>query len=913
MPFPRPPIRPVHPTKPFPHLRALALLAVLVPALPASARAQAHQAGETPRVAAVPRAEPIAVDGRLTEGVWSTAPAATDFRQQDPREGEPAQRTEVRFAYDDEALYVGARMYDSLGAAGVRTRLARRDQETEGDYVEVIFDTYHDHAGRTIFQLNPSGVKTDAGQAAPYADPSWDPVWEGDAAIDSAGWTAEMRIPWSQLRFPRDSVQVWGLQVWRYAERTNEVSMWSFWGKNEAGGPTRFGHLEALRPRGGRRVELLPYVVGRASYIREDDPENPFTEPSEADVRLGGDVKALLTSTLTLDATINPDFGQVEVDPAVVNLSAFETFFDEKRPFFVEGSGLFGFGDFSCHFCSNVSSMSLFYSRRIGRQPQGRVTREGVAYTRLPESSTILAAAKVTGRLSSGLQVGVLDAVTRRERAVGLDTLGERFTEEVEPATNYFVGRARRTYRNGNLTLGAIGTSVLRWFDSEALAEALPSHAEAVGFDWDLAWKSRTYTLIGNVAMSQVGGDSLAIRRVQRSSARYFQRPDREHGSNGLFSDRYDPRATSLRGFGGYARLAKDAGAWQWETALNYRSPGFEVNDLAFLTRADYAWMNANVLRIWNRPTRWYRSLFYILGGQQQVNFDGDLTDRQLHTYLGWELPSYWGGSTFLMYRPEVSEDRLTRGGPVVRRAAAFSWFTNLYTDPRKRVVLSTNPGFTRNAEGALNWEADLNVRVKPAPNVSLSVGPSYVHGESRAQFVGAFADSAADEWHGRRVVFADLEQNELSINTRLNWTFTPTLTLEVFAQPFVFAGEYGNFKEFAAPGRLRKVPYDSLQLTAIRDTARGVDVAYSLDADRDGDEDFRFDNPDFSLRSLRGNAVLRWEFRPGSTLFLVWQQQRSLTRDFLGSFDAAGDVGGIFDGPPDNVFVVKMSYWFGR
>ncbi|HEV3049546.1 MAG TPA: DUF5916 domain-containing protein, partial [Longimicrobium sp.] len=542
--------------------RAVLLSLLLALAVPAAAQQNAHSAGTTPRVQAVARTGAIVLDGRLDEPTWQGAAPATGFTQQDPNEGQPAtQRTEIRLAYDAEALYVGARMYDSLGAAGVRTRLARRDQGTESDYLELVFDTYHDHTGRTVFNINPSGVKYDAGQASANADPSWDPVWAVETRIDSLGWTAELRIPFSQLRFPRDSVQTWGLQVYRFVQRLNEMSMWSFWGKRESGGPTRFGHVEGLRaPRNRGRMELLPYVLSRARYVSPTQPGSPFQDGQDYDMRVGGDIKYQLSSTLTLDATINPDFGQVEVDPAVVNLSAFETFFSERRPFFVEGSGLFGFGGFSCINCSNVQSMSLFYSRRIGRSPQGVVTRGDAEFVHSPESSTILAAAKVTGRTRGGLQVGLLDAVTRSERALVQDTLGNRLTEQVEPASNYFVARARRNYRGGNATVGAMATSVVRRFDNVALEQRIPGHAESLGVDWEMWWKERTYRLMGNVAFSNVAGDSLAVLRLQRSSARYFQRPDRASGSNGLFSDVLDASATSLRGYGGYLRLGKDAG-----------------------------------------------------------------------------------------------------------------------------------------------------------------------------------------------------------------------------------------------------------------------------------------------------------------------------------------------------------------
>ncbi|HEX2094697.1 MAG TPA: DUF5916 domain-containing protein [Longimicrobiaceae bacterium] len=903
----------------FPWRTSPTLLTLLLAlAAPAAAQTGGHTAGTAPSVRAVERTSPIVLDGKLDDAVWQTTPPATGFVQFDPHEGQPAtQRTEVRLAYDAEALYIGARMFDSLGARGVTTRLARRDQVAESDYIEFVFDTYHDHTGRTVFNVNPSGVKFDAGQASPNADPSWDPVWVAETRIDSLGWTAELKIPFSQLRFPRDSVQTWGMQVWRYVQRLNEMSMWSPWGKRESGGPQRFGHVEGLRaPRNRGRMELLPYVLSRARYVTPTQPGSPFQSDEQYDARVGGDLKYQLSSTLTLDATINPDFGQVEVDPAVVNLSAFETFFAERRPFFVEGSGLFGFGGFSCFNCSNVSSMSLFYSRRIGRSPQGSVARRDAEFVHSPENSTILGAAKVTGRTRDGIQIGLLDAVTRSERALVQDTLGNRLTEEVEPASNYFVGRVRRNFRGGNATVGAIATSVIRRFDSETLEQRLPGHAEAAGVDWESWWRNRTYRLMGNFAVSSAAGDPLAILRLQRSSARYFQRPDRVSGGNGLFSDELDASATSLRGYGGYLRMAKDAGEWQWESAVNYRSPGFEVNDAAFLQRADYVWMLGNVMRRWTRPTRHYRDWTTIVGGQQEYNYDGDRTAAQLHAFTGGLLPNYWNLAFYTELYPEVNDDRLTRGGPVVRRPGGYLLHSRVSTDARKKLVFSIRGNYFGFADDARYYSLDTSLRVKPAPNVQFSIGPFYSYERSTAQFVERHDDPTATHFFGQRATFADIDQHTFSMNTRLNWTFTPTLTLELFAQPFAFAGDYSRFKEFAGPRTTEKRVYGEDFGTICFD--RGAD---RYTADPDGNcataagrsaRAFSFDNPDLNVRSLRGNAVLRWEYRPGSTLFLVWQQQRAGSEPF-GDFEFSRDADAIFRQRPDNIFVIKASYWIGR
>ncbi|HEX8691887.1 MAG TPA: DUF5916 domain-containing protein [Longimicrobium sp.] len=899
--------------------RCTPLLAAWASLAPISLAAQAPAPDEhagRPRAVAVETAAPITLDGALDEAAWSGGVPATGFRQQEPDEGRPAtQETEVRFAYDARALYVGARMYDSLGARGVRTRLVRRDQVAEADRLQLVFDTYHDHAGRTVFTVNPSGVKGDAGQASPGADPSWDPVWDYVARVDSLGWTAEIRIPWSQLRFGRDTAQLWGMQVWRWVERLGETTMWAFWGRREAGGPHRFGHLEGIvvrdRPRG---VELVPYVLARASDVTPTEPGSPFQAERRYGARTGADARLLLGSSFTLSVTVNPDFGQVEQDPAVVNLSAFESYFAEKRPFFVEESGLLFFGGFSCFTCSNASGMNVFYSRRIGRAPQGAVQGD-YRFREVPRATRLLGAARLTGRAPGGWQVALLEAVTAREAALVQDTLGVRGEVAVEPLTSYWLGRVRRTTGGGRFTWGAMATSVLRRFgeDDGPLRAQLPAHAEALGFDWTLATRGNGYSLMGNFVLSSVAGDSLAIARLQRSSARYFQRPDRRGGGGGVFPDEYDTSAEALRGFGGYLRASRDQGAWRWEAMVNYRSPGFEVNDLAFLTRADYVWMAANLQHRWTRPGSWYRGATWVGGGQQQYNFDGDRTDLQLHSNASAQLRNYWTVSLYGHYRPSVIDDRMTRGGAAVRRA--WSWYVSpeVSTDPRRAVVLEVNPVRARWGDRSSYWRMTASLRWKPAAGAELAFAPSFSAMNDMGQYVEQFQDPSASAFYGRRAVFAEMRQRTLSLGTRLNWTFTPELTLELFAQPFVSAGSYTGFQEYVRPRSGARAYFDTLQVRVAARDSGGRPARYRLDPDRDpATADFDFADPDFRVRSLRGSAVLRWEYRPGSTLFFVWQQERSGT-DGVGDFDARRDLGEIFRRHADNVFVVKATYWLGR
>jgi hypothetical protein len=885
------------------------LLILMAPAALAQAGEGAHP--EPPPEATAARASAaLTLDGALDEAVWEAATPVTGFRQSEPREGEPAtQRTEVRFLFDDDALYVGARMFDDQGARGVRTQLVRRDVQPESDFLVLRFDTYHDHIGSAFFAVNPSGVKGDQLNG----DPSWDPVWDAAMRVDSLGWTAEIRIPFSQLRFPVAREQTWGLQVDRRVARLNEFSRWAFWRQNEGGGPSRYGHLTGLViERRHARAEVLPYAVAQASRLAPGRAGDPFYRTTDGTLRAGLDLSYRLTSNLTLSATVNPDFGQVEVDPAVVNLSAFETFFPERRPFFVEGSGYFGFGGLWCFFCSDASSLGMFYSRRIGRAPQGAALAHAAGeFADVPQNTTILGAAKVTGKTASGWSVAVLDALTAEEQARVATPEGERLRVAVEPLSNYFVARVKRDLRDGNLVVGGIATSTYRDLPTSEFADRLSGHAEGVGVDAELWWARRTYHWMGQLGVSNVSGEPAAIDRLQRSSARYFQRPDREHGSNDLFSDAYDPLLESLRGYGLYSRLSRESGDWLWEAAVNLRSPGFENNDIAFLTRSDYLWHNANLLRQFTQPTRWFRRLTLIAGGQQQFNYDGDLTDRQLNAFLGTQLPNYWELSTFHIHRPGSYDDRLTRGGPVVRRVGSWFQALNLSTDSRRRVVLSTNPNFSRNELGNESYSVNLGVLLRPASNVSVSLSPSYSRSASSYQYVTAQPDPTATAFHGARYVFADLDQKTLSMNTRLSMTFTPTVSLELFAQPFVSSAAYSGFKEFVAPrsSSLRVYGVDGGTIESSGDPG---DRIYQVDPDGAGPATpFSFRDPDFNFRSLRGNAVMRWEYRPGSTLFLVWTQDRS-DRAAIGDLDFGRDREALFSAPPNNIFLIKVNYWLG-
>ncbi len=879
-----------------------------------------------PNAAAASVTGTITIDGRLDESAWAKATPITDFRQQQPQEGAQAsQRTEVRVLYGERALYIGARMYDSLGARGIRAPLARRDQllDSNGnngsfnslttDKLIVILDPYHNHIDEAWFEINPVGVRGDQFNG----DPSWDPIWQAATQVDSLGWTAELRIPYSQLRFSRDSLQAWGMQIWRYTDRLNEQDMWSFRRKSESGGAMYFGSLTGLvlesQPH---QLEILPYVESRQQY-KFAQPGDPYHNSSYRSVSAGADMKYLLTSSLALDATVNPDFGQVEVDPATINLSAYETFYSEKRPFFVAGSSAFDFGNFSCNFCSNTSSLDIFYSRRIGRPPQLNPYVGNIAdFAAVPDNTTILGAAKITGRTKGGFTLGILDALTNRETARYIPAGGaSQQTQEVEPLSNYFVGRIKKDLNQGATTIGGAFTSTLRQLDDTVVADRLRRRAEAGGIDFNHSWHQRQYSWIGSILTSNVGGTSSVIDQTELSSAHYFQRPDRRVTSDGIFNAKYDPNATSLQGYGFYTRVGKGGGNWFWETAQNWRSPGFEVNDLSFLGRADYKWMNANVGRQWQTPGRWYRNAVILGGGQQQFNYDGDKTDLQSQVYFGTQFLNYWNLRSFVIHHPTVLDDRLTRGGPVVMRTGYNFEQVEISTDARQRAVFDFSVQIAKGiGSDTHTLILQPGVALKPAANVFVSLTPSFIADEDAAQYVTTVTDPTATAFFGNRYVFAFIKTRTLSLDTRVNWTFNPNLTLQLFAQPFIATGAYSSFREFAAPRTIHKVIYgqDIGTITRTPATASGG-ATYTVDPDGAGPApSFSFGDPDFTFRSLIGNAVVRWEYRPGSTVFFVWTQSRT-GNDPNGNFDFAAQRTAIFRDRPTNVFQVKVNYWIGR
>ena len=925
-------------------LAATTVAAISHPGASAQQREGANHAA-APVARAVPLQGSISVDGRLDEGGWTAAPATTTFTQLDPSEGEPAsERTEVYLLYGPDALYVGARMYDS---GPVSRRVVRRDAlVNDSDWFIVALDSYHDHLTAYRFWVNPDGVRRDelltsggsrgggagggggaagggggGGAAAStfvdrggQADASWEPVWSAAATVTDSGWVAEMRIPFGQLRFGRQEAQSWGLQLERRIARKQEQDFFAFTPKNEAAGIALFGHLEGLRVAAGeKRLEIAPYASGRLSYrsVVPGNPTvgfaNPFVDESETTGGVGGDVKYRLTSNVTLDATLNPDFGQVELDPAVVNLTAFETRFDEKRPFFVEGAEILRFGT-AVQGNPEGGAPQLVYSRRIGRAPQLTLPRTAV-YSDVPETTTILGAAKLTGRTAGGWAFGLLEAVTQNESGIFIDASQANQEAVVEPLANYLAGRARRDLNGGRATVGALATSVHRRLDDVTELSFLRSSAYSAGVDFRTETANRVWSVFGSVSGSLINGSSAAIGAAQRASARYFQRPDAEHLD-------FDPSATSLSGYRVQLDAGKRAGTWIWNVGLTATSPGYEINDIGFQLNSDRILVDPNVTYEWNRPGSLFRRWSLRAGPDFDFNYGGDLIRAISMLNFQGQLLNYWTPSVRLNYIAPVMSDRLTRGGPLTRLPAGWLVGGTLASDPRKWYTISGGLTHTRDAAEMKETRANVSVGFRPAPNWEIQVGPNLSNTYLPAQYVTTVQDATATHTYLSRYVFAGLDQTTLSIDTRLNVTFSPSLSLEMYAQPFFSTNDFGRLKELAAPRTYDFLEYGTDVGTVTRETGSRDRV----DPDGAGPATaFSVDDRDFNLNSLRGNAVLRWEWRPGSTMFLVWQQDRAgrfgaldaeLAGREVGSFDIRQNLDDLWNTRPVNVLVFKVSYW---
>ena len=841
---------------------------------------------------------PPIIDGFSNEEAWDKIEWAGNFIQRQPYDGEePTQQTSFKILYDDDNLYVFIRAHDTEPDKIARI-MSRRDYFV-GDMVEVNIDSDFDQQTAFSFTAMASGVKGDEAisENGNNWDSNWNPIWYLKTSVDDAGWNAEMKIPFSQLRFGNKDEHVWGIQIMRHIFRNEERSLWQPIPQDAPGYVHLFGELHGIQniqPR--RQVELLPYTVGTAQRFKQEEG-NPYADGSLNGFSGGLDGKIGITNDLTLDMTINPDFGQVEADPSVVNLTAFETYFSEKRPFFIEGKNIYDFRLSRIIVINNVSTDNLFYSRRIGRPPQHDPDTDDDEYAKVPEATTILGAFKLSGKTKDGLSIGILESVTAEEIAE-IDHLGDRRKETVEPATNYFVGRLQKDFDKGNTILGGMITAVNRNIDTPQL-NGLHRAAYTGGFDFLHNWKDRTYYLGVKGMFSHVQGDREAILETQTASARYFQRPDARHVS-------VDSNRTSLSGYGGTLKFGKrGSGRIRFESSATFRSPGLELNDIGYLHSADVihhgTWMGYYI----RNPFSIFRNFYLNLNYWMYWNFDGEFLSHHQNLNFNTQFKNQWYMYGSFTRNAEAVSPTLLRGGPSFIKPGYWSTSLGIGTDTTKKLYFEGGRYYSWGDHSSFvshgYW---MGGTVRPTNALRVSLYPEIDFNQNKLQYIDTIDFDGED-----RSLFAEIDQTTVGMTLRLDVNITPDLSIQYYGQPFVSAGKYTNVKRITGP-RAEKFT-DRYHTFSTDEIAYDPDEnTYAIDENQDGTEDYSIDNPDFNFREFRSNLVVRWEYSPGSTLYLVWSQSRS---DCLsdGAFSYNDDLRGLFGIYPHNVFLVKFNRWF--
>ncbi|MGH1365168.1 MAG: DUF5916 domain-containing protein [Calditrichia bacterium] len=841
--------------------------------------------------------EVIEVDGMVKDAAWdAVAWGGGDFVVRQPNEGEaPTEQTYFKILYDDQNLYIAVRCLDAEPDKVVR-RMSRRDG-FEGDWVEVNIDSYYDKQTAFSFTINAAGVRGDEfiSENGNNWDSSWDPIWFAESQIVDDGWTTEMRIPLSQLRFGEKEEQVWGMQFTRRYFRKNERSTWQEIPQNSPGWVHLFGELHGIKGiKPGRQIELLPYTVGKNLRLPAD-PNNPFVTGNDYKLTAGLDGKIGLTSDLTLDFTINPDFGQVEADPSEVNLTAFESFFSERRPFFVAGRNILDYRVTSAAWGGSYSRDNLFYSRRIGRSPRFYPDTDDNAFVDQPVNASILGALKVTGKTKSGWSIGILESMTSEEKAE-IDLDGVRSKEVVEPLTNYFASRLEKDMDDGNRIVGAIFTATNRKIDESAL-NFLHTAAYSGGLNFTQNFRDRKYYFDTNLIMSRVEGDEEALSETQQSSRRYFQRSDATHLT-------FDSTRTSLSGHGGTLKFGR-SGNFRFQSGVTWRSPGLELNDLGFQRAADeineWTWISYVI----SKPFSIFNRIQFNSNTKSTWDFNRKNLGNLVNYNSNLQFKNQWNMGYGITHEFEGFSKSALRGGPLLRTVTETSANFWVNTDQRKKVRL--------NFGGWNLWGGDDSARMKdywawisirPSEAMSLSVNPSFFQREDELQYVST-SEFGADD----RYVFAQIDQKTVSLTLRLNYSVTPELSIEYYGSPFISAGKYSDFKQVVNPAERefdkRFVMYDDQQLVY-----NEANEEYDIDENRDGQVDYSIGDPDFNFRAFNSNLVVRWEYIAGSTLFLVWSQGR-VDNGPDGNFRFRNDLDGLFSKTGNNVFLIKASRWF--
>ncbi len=839
----------------------------------------------------------LSVDGKLDEPAWQNATWQDDFTQYEPSEGKnPGQKTDFAILLDEHNIYVGFKCWDNHPDSIVQ-RLTRRD-EMDGDFVAIQFDSYFDKRTAFSFMANAAGIKNDfiISNDGENEDNTWDPIWLVKTSRDDKGWYAEMKIPLTQLRFEGNSEQTWGLQVGRSLFRKQEVSLWQASSKKISGWVSQYGELKGLKNLKSRKVaDIMPYAVARTDRY-EKEPENPFKQSGKKNqLDVGLDGKLGLTNNLTLDFTINPDFGQVEADPSQVNLTSFETFFQEKRPFFIEGKNILSFplmfGD------GDLASENLFYSRRIGRRPHNSPELADDEYVKAPEFTSILGAAKITGKTKTGWSLGVLESLTSDEFADISN--GQQRREMIEPFTNYTIGRVQKDFNKGNTLLGGIFTSVNRNLGEEQL-DYLHKSAFTGGFDFVHKWHNKDWELDFSTYFSRVEGSAEAITNTQKSWIHGFQRPDASYL-------KLDTTRTSLSGQGGKIVFSKNGGKLKFMAATAWKSPGLELNDVGYMRQADnileVVWVGYRIYE----PFSIFRNMNLNFNQWTEWNFGGELTGpggninahTQLKNYWNFHLGGNWNGIG-------LSTTEL-RGGPALKSSGTKNIWFAFGSNDQKRLTgeaqIMLLGGNEKNSKQM--FDCGISLGYRPSKSLKITLSPNFNSNNDELQYVTQQEYSNKTDY-----IFARIHQKTLSASLRINYIITPNLSIQYWGQPFLASGKYSEFKRIT-DSRAQNYT-DRFSLLSNNELAYvNPDEMYRV-SDQAGNQLYTFDQPDFNMKEFLSNMVVRWEYLPGSTIYLVWSQTRNQSVS-NGNFSFNNDLTKLFDEKPYNVFLLKMSFRLGK
>lgn len=837
---------------------------------------------------------PVTIDGSLDEATWQGTWEG-DFVQREPFEdAAPSQKTEFKILYDDENIYVGIKALDTAPDSIV-TRLSRRDK-IDGDAVGIMLDSYHDLRTAFAFIVSASGVKTDQifSDDGASEDLTWDPIWYVKTHKQSWGWSAEMKIPLTQLRFEKGSKEVWGMDVFRQIFRKNELSVWQQISRTSPGFTHLFGELAftgEIKPR--KQFDLTPYVTSSLNTYQKEEG-NKFADGRDSRVNGGIDGKIGVTNNLTLDFTVNPDFGQVEADPSVVNLTAYETFYAEKRPFFIEGNNItkfqLGFGD------GDLSTEQLFYSRRIGRRPQIDLDLRNNEYAKIPGYTPILGAAKLTGKTSGGWSVGIIESVGAKVNAQ-VDYNGTTRRETVEPLTNYFVGRLQKDSKKGNTIIGIMGTSTDRNLDNDLLRSTLHKNGRSAAFDFKQYFDGKNYMFQLNTVFSNVTGSKEAIASTQRSSAHYFQRPDAKQ-------KHYDENLTSLSGHGGNLQLQKIGGNLNGLLAVMWKSPGLELNDIGYLRSTDEIFQVNWLGYKFTKPKGIMRSANLNLNQWNVWNFFGQYLNSGGNVNGFVQLTNQWSVGSGINMESETLSSSQLRGGPSMYLPASKNFWYSVQSDPRKKISFKYQGFHSRQSHAASTYDQySPDVRYQPSNILEIKFEPSLMLIRDDMQYI-----TDANFGSEKRYILGKVVQKNLSFSTRINVNIRPNLTIQYWGQPFIASGKYSRIKMVTNPKAAnyydRFQVYDGQQLSG-----PDADDNFHVDENRDGKSDYQFSNPNFNFNEFLSNLVLRWEYIPGSTLYLVWSQHRAYETT-NGEFDFSHNFNNLYNQEkPNNTFMIKLSY----